>query len=163
MKFRLVRPILTPEWHKLLIRFAQQLGIEQCLERMVEYKSDLSRCGAQLFQNRYIIQECNHGRHQHPIRRDERFECAKRMNVRRAQRKRNFLVGFPKLYNYGARQMWEAGEEMLTAVSTTPASVLSISTSSVPRKLTAVRNTSIGCAGRGDFWITDKRSWLISR
>jgi hypothetical protein len=98
MKFRLVRPILTPERHKPLLRVAQQLGIEQCLERMVKYTSHLSGCRAQLFQNRDIIQECNHGRYQHPVRRDEWFECAERMDVRRVQRKGNFLVRFPELY-----------------------------------------------------------------
>jgi hypothetical protein len=98
MKFRLVPPILAPERHELLLRVVQQLRIEQCLERMVKYTSDLSRCRAQLFQNRDVVQECNHGRHQHPVRRDEWFERAERMDVRRAQRKSNFLVRFPELY-----------------------------------------------------------------
>ncbi len=97
MKFRLVWPILTPSWHKCLLRVAQQLGIKQCLERMIKNTSHLSRCRAQLVQNRDIIQKCNHGRYQYPVRGDEWLKCAECMNVGRAQGKSNFLVRFPEL------------------------------------------------------------------
>lgn len=96
MKLRLVRPVVATKRHEPLL--ARQPGVKQRLERMVEYARHFARRGAQLLEHRDVIQVRDHGRHDHPVLRKKRLERAERVDVRRAQRQRDFLVCFPVLY-----------------------------------------------------------------
>ena len=98
MKFRLVRPIVTPKRRKRrFLPAARKLGVQQRLERMIKDARHLSRRRAQPIQNGDVVQKRDHRRDMHPVLRDERLERAERMDVRRAQRQPDFLVRFPEL------------------------------------------------------------------
>jgi len=61
VKFVLVRPIVTPNRHEPFL--TRQLGIEQRLERVVEYSRNLVRLCAQRLQYGDVVQVGDHGRH----------------------------------------------------------------------------------------------------
>lgn len=98
VKFFLVRPIVAPDRYEPFL--TRELGIEQRLERVVEYSRHLARRCVQRVQHGDVVQVGDHGRHHHLELRYARLERAQRVDVRRVQWQPDLFVRFPELGNY---------------------------------------------------------------
>jgi hypothetical protein len=100
VELRFVWPVLAPDRHELFA--ARELRVKQRLERVIKYMRHFARRGAQVVQDRHVVEERDYGRDDYLVLRHEQVERADRVDMWGVQWECDLLIRLPELMREGA-------------------------------------------------------------